>query len=251
MDINIINPVTKEKIGEVINGALSATPNDADLVMSVDTSVAKKNTWTQIKAFLKTYFDTVYQAAGSYLTSANITQTITSGVTDKAPSEDAVYARFKQVTLFYQRTVDVTYTGFTGNQFLEEVQIPANYLGPNSEIEVSVTFERNSGGTSTNTCSVGLSNSSSTFNSRGYIQMTTTQLQSGMFKRFVFKNGNDIKYQQISAPMQEFYTVGTALRNTLTLDRTQPIYISINGNLGTSTDSIIINEYRIMIYNRA
>lgn len=149
MDINITNPVTASKIGEVVNASASATPNDTDLVPIVESSVtkkltltnlkaflktyfdtlysaltassfgtfingltskttpvdadqlvisdsaaanvAKKVTGTNFKAFLKTYFDTIYQAAGSYLTSANITQTITNGVTDKAPSEDAVF----------------------------------------------------------------------------------------------------------------------------------------------------------------
>jgi len=149
MDINITNPVTTTKIGEVVNGAAAATPNDTDLLPVIDTSVtkkltltnlkaflktyfdtlysaltassfgtfingltgkttpvdadefvisdsaasnvAKKVTGTNVKAFLKTYFDTIYQAAGTYLTSANITQVITNGVTDKAPSEDAVF----------------------------------------------------------------------------------------------------------------------------------------------------------------
>lgn len=78
--------LTASAIGAVINGASSATPNDTDLVMSVDTSVAKKNTWTQIKAFLKTYFDTVYTttsavasqistALSGYLTSATAAST--------------------------------------------------------------------------------------------------------------------------------------------------------------------------------
>lgn len=51
---------TASTIGAIVNGASSATPNDTDLVMSVESSIAKKNTWTQIKAFLKTYFDSFY-----------------------------------------------------------------------------------------------------------------------------------------------------------------------------------------------
>jgi hypothetical protein len=57
--------LTTSEIGSVINGATSATPNDTDLVMSVDTSVAKKNTWTQIKTFLNTYFETLFVKKGT------------------------------------------------------------------------------------------------------------------------------------------------------------------------------------------
>lgn len=46
------------------------TPVDADelpIVDSAASNVLKKLTWTNLKATLKTYFDTLYQAAGTYL----------------------------------------------------------------------------------------------------------------------------------------------------------------------------------------
>jgi hypothetical protein len=86
---------TTSTIGTLINGSSTATPNDADLVATAESSVLKKITWTNVKSFLKTYFDTVYQAAGSYLTSANISDTAYgagwNGDTTNAPSKNAVY----------------------------------------------------------------------------------------------------------------------------------------------------------------
>jgi hypothetical protein len=81
-----------------------STPIDADNLLlqdSADLSIWKKLSWANVKATLKTYFDTLYQAAGTYLTSANIVQTITNGVTTNAPSEDAVFDALagKQATL--------------------------------------------------------------------------------------------------------------------------------------------------------
>jgi hypothetical protein len=76
--------LTTSEIGSVINAATTATPNDTDLVISVDSSVAKKNTWTQIKTFLKTYFDSIYtttSAVASQISSALSGYVNTSGLT--------------------------------------------------------------------------------------------------------------------------------------------------------------------------
>jgi hypothetical protein len=84
-----LNDLTDVNIGLSIT-----TPVDADDLLIQDSAgldIWKKLSWANLKATLKTYFDTLYQAAGAYLTSANITATITNGVTDKAPSEDAVF----------------------------------------------------------------------------------------------------------------------------------------------------------------
>ena len=90
----IVNATT---IGAAVSGAASATPNDTDLVMSVDTGVAKKNTWTQIKAFLKTYFDTIYTTTAAvasqittaltgYLTAATAASTYQARLNNKSTS---------------------------------------------------------------------------------------------------------------------------------------------------------------------
>ncbi|TIP83833.1 MAG: hypothetical protein E5X58_37065 [Mesorhizobium sp.] len=54
------------------NGTAKALPIDADRVWSGDSTASNVpvySTWTQVKAFLKTYFDTLYQAIDAQLSS--------------------------------------------------------------------------------------------------------------------------------------------------------------------------------------
>ena len=72
-------------VGSAVHGAASkSTPVDADelgLIDSAASNVLKKLTFANLKATLKTYFDGLYQAAGSYLT-ASSTATLTNKTFD-------------------------------------------------------------------------------------------------------------------------------------------------------------------------
>ena len=74
-------PETATTIGALIGGAGDATPNDTDFVATSLTAggILKKIIWTNVKAFFKTHFDTIYQAIGSYLTSGGALGTPSSG----------------------------------------------------------------------------------------------------------------------------------------------------------------------------
>jgi hypothetical protein len=85
---------TATTIGAAIGGADNATPNDTDFVATSLTAggILKKITWTNVKAFLKTYFDSIYQAALGFTAenSANKKTTLTDDSDAYYPSQKAV-----------------------------------------------------------------------------------------------------------------------------------------------------------------
>ena len=96
---------TTAKVGAAINTATtSATPLDADVVGFLDSAASwamKKMTFTNLKAFLKTYFDTIYNKyvhpnhTGEVTSAADGAQTIAAGVVTNAKLANVATATLK------------------------------------------------------------------------------------------------------------------------------------------------------------
>lgn len=88
MDSNLTNLNTdKIETAMIVAATSKATPVDADLLALVDSAASntlKKLTWANVKATLKTYFDTLYAAASVYIAYLNVAQVFTKPQTAQA-----------------------------------------------------------------------------------------------------------------------------------------------------------------------
>jgi len=115
----------------LINGSSAATPNDADLVATAESSVLKKITWTNVKTFLKTYFDTIYAT----LASPTFTGTVTTPaiiVSSETASRVAIIDGSQNVksadTTTYPSLTELAYLkGVTSALQTQLAMMPKNY----------------------------------------------------------------------------------------------------------------------------
>lgn len=115
---------TTTTIGSLINGATAkATPVDADLVGFADTeasNILKKATWTNIKAFLKTYFDTLYNNLYAHPNHSGDVTSVADGAQTIANSA-VTYAKIQNVSA----TDKVLGRATTGAGAVEEIACTA------------------------------------------------------------------------------------------------------------------------------
>jgi hypothetical protein len=281
--VNDIVQVNTSTIGSAINGATDATPNDTDLVMSVDTSVAKKNTWTQIKAFLKTYFDTVYQAilvsgtniktvgGVSVLGSGDVaTPTFTNPIvgtqtqgdnSTKAASTSYVDTAIGAITVRrihnYQNT-DSTTTGSTNETVLANLKVTGGAMGNNGVLSVE-SFQCKSGSAgslswkyyvstvSTNTVgNTGVPTSSTQI---GAGTQSATTLTGGRYlRKMANKNSASTQFMIPTAvTANSDYTSTSITRNAININTANDFYVVVTATLANSADTAILSDIQLNI----
>jgi len=265
--------LTETNFGAFANGLTNkATPLDADLINIVDTADTnkqKKVTFTNVKAFLKTYFDTVYQAI---LTASNL-HTFVDGLTAMTTPVDAdrmiivdnsaslakkitwanikatlktyfdtLYATTAQVDLrtreLLQDFTAYTTTGVLTEQIISNQAITASDMKINSWLNFISTFDRT--GTTNATVSIYLNTTSNSLSGAVKIAMATiTSTQSlPCFKRDFSINASSVLRGVLFSANAVTDEIATQAQSTTTLTLGSAYYLITSVSLNNVADTV-------------
>lgn len=200
------------------------------------------------------------------LTSANITQVITNGVTDKAPSEDAVYdalalkldANNAAVTnarnrkYFDYNNVGYSYTGTLANTIMDTIYIPAGSMGINSTLTLFAQFSKiGTAGTSFFAFYVTTNPSSISGGiSLGYASQSAAFTMIPKEIRLVNRNSLTSQTSQSTTfnGTNPYALVGGA-RTAYTIDFSVDQYLHIYSTLGNIADTAVLECFQCYIDN--
>lgn len=224
------------ELGELhnVNTTISkTTPVDADNLLledSAGSNVWKKLSWSNVKATLQTYFDTVYTTTAAVAT--QITTALATFKTDNyldATSSIQTQLNSKEQVFFKSTTTSTAVTGTTSNTILVSALIPANTFTTGSDFRVLCNIQRVGG------------NAGATF--RMYVN--TTNSLSGATQLGTFTNGATNLFSPFSRifPCRATNLVGVS---TPTSNALSDISNTINSAYTTQSFNFTVDNYIII-----
>jgi len=171
---------------------------------------------------------------------AKITQTIINGVTDKSPSEDAVYDALANATRnIINTTSTATVTGTLTETLLYTGTIPANSLGLESMPNLRVKISKGLGGVGTMTLRVKVNstNDFATATNLG-VYIAATSANAVVFERNPTISGGNIYISNNTSSILTDISASSSANTTFPFDTTLVNYLFISIQLSDTTTDV-------------